>query len=137
MNYSWFCFDYLANESGTHPLVIISFRKEIMFWVCYLPTLWHDVIKYPFFFWQASLKYLIFILLIQEFSWRFKKFTLQLIIIFIGPWNTVFWSIFSESKRSDRQNERQDFWCCHEMWLGKWKIRQSLDFVMWVEWEIL
>ena len=33
----------------TSTLVIISFRKEIMFWVCYLPTLWHDVIKYPVF----------------------------------------------------------------------------------------
>ena len=54
MNYSWFCFDYLANESGTHPLVIISFRKEIMFWVCYIPTLWHDVIKYPVFFYNRK-----------------------------------------------------------------------------------
>ena len=29
--------------------VIMSFRKEIMFWVCYLPTLWQVVIKYPVF----------------------------------------------------------------------------------------
>ena len=45
----------MTDDSGIHPLVIISFRKEIMFWVCYLPTLRHNVIKYPVFFWQASL----------------------------------------------------------------------------------
>ena len=47
MNYSWF--NFLTNDSCTNPLVIISFRKEIMFWVCYLPTLWQIVMNYTVF----------------------------------------------------------------------------------------
>ena len=37
-------------DSGIHPLVIISFVKEIMFWNCHLPTLWQIVIKFTVFF---------------------------------------------------------------------------------------
>ena len=53
-------FNFLTNDSGTNPLVIISFRKEIMFWVCHLPTLWQIVINFAFFFsegfpkWKAA-----------------------------------------------------------------------------------
>ena len=46
----------MTNDSDTHPLVIISFWKEIMFWICYLPTLWQNVIKFPVFFLKASLR---------------------------------------------------------------------------------
>ena len=48
-------FDFLTSDSGTNPLVIISFGKEIMFYVCYLPTLWQVVIKYPGFFGRLPL----------------------------------------------------------------------------------
>jgi len=46
------------NESFTYPPninVIISNVKEIWFWNSYLPTFLHDVMKYPVFFWTASL----------------------------------------------------------------------------------
>ena len=56
MNY--YSFNYLTNDSGTHPIVIISLRKEIMFWVSYLPTLWHIVIKFTFFFGRLPLDFI-------------------------------------------------------------------------------
>ena len=34
---------------------LVFFGKEIMFGVCYLPTLWHVAMKYPVLFWKASL----------------------------------------------------------------------------------
>ena len=43
----------MTYDSDTHPPktnVIISFVKEIMFWNCYLPTLWQIVIKFTVFF---------------------------------------------------------------------------------------
>ena len=48
--------NFLTNDSGTHPLVIISFGNEIMFWVCYLPTptVWQIVKKYTVF-WRLPL----------------------------------------------------------------------------------
>ena len=78
--------------------VIISNVKEIWFWNSYLPTFLHDVIKYPVFFWMASLTLNIY----------FLVFSIQndsLVHVQYSIYNTLFYRLSVDEETADNNKQ--------------------------------